>query len=87
MYACFRLLGYKFKFFVYLALLSCISHSMDIFTLAVKNIRNMHAVSPIQVTDTLHHNDNEFYMKYPYIESNMNSFTLYCLVYMTVNIY
>ena len=33
----------------------------------------MHAVSPIQVTDTLHYNDKEFYMKYPYIGSNMDS--------------
>ena len=47
----------------------------------------MHAVSPIQVADTLHYNDREFYMESPYIDSNMDSFILHCLVYMKVNIY
>ena len=38
--------------------LSCVSHSINIFTLAIKNIRNMHAVSTNQIADFLHFNDN-----------------------------
>ena len=33
---------YKFKCFVYLASLSCVPHSIDICTVATKNIRDMH---------------------------------------------
>ena len=49
---------YKFKCFVYPTLLSCVSHSIDICTSAIKNIRNMHAVSTIQITDILHYKNN-----------------------------
>ena len=38
--------------------LSCVSHSIDICTVAIKNIKNMHAVSTFQMEDILHFNDN-----------------------------
>ena len=53
---------YKFKCFVYPASFSCVSHSIDICTVAIKIIRNMHAVSTNQVADILHFNDNEDYI-------------------------
>ena len=34
-----------------------VSHSIDICTVAIKNIRNMHAVSTNQIADILHFND------------------------------
>ena len=40
------------------ASLSCISHSIDIWTVAIKNIRNIHAVSINQIADILHFKDN-----------------------------
>ena len=49
---------YKFNYFVYPASLSCVSHSIDICTVAIKNIRNMHAVSTNQIADIFHFNDN-----------------------------
>ena len=49
---------YKFKCLVHPASLSCVSHSIDICTVAIKNIRNMHAVSTNQIADILHFNDN-----------------------------
>ena len=49
---------YKFKCFVYPASLSCVSHSIDICTVAIKNIRNMYAVLTSQIADILHFNDN-----------------------------
>ena len=48
---------YKFKYFVYLASLSYVSHFIDICIVAIKNIRNMHAVSTNQITDILYFND------------------------------
>ena len=51
----------KFKCFVYPALLSSVSHSINICTVAIKNIRNMHAVSTNQVADILHVKDNVTY--------------------------
>ena len=56
---------YKFKCFAHLALLSCVSHSIDICTVAIKNIRNMHALSTNQIAGILQFNDN---------------FKLYCLI-------
>ena len=50
---------YKFNCFVYRTSLSCVSHSIDICTVPIKNIRNMHAVSTNQVADILHFNDND----------------------------
>ena len=55
----------------------CISHlvilrfnvidiSIDICTVANKNIRNMHAVSTNQVADILHFNDKSIYFKYEF---------------------
>ena len=35
----------------------CVSHSIDIGTLVIKNIKNMHAVSTNQIADILHYND------------------------------
>ena len=40
------------------ALFSCISHSIDICTVAIKNIRNMHAVATNQIADILDFNDS-----------------------------
>ena len=37
------------------------SHLIDICTVAIKNIRNMHAVSTNQITDSLHFNGNGDY--------------------------
>ena len=45
----FVLSYYKLKCFVYPASLSCVSHSIYICTVAIKNIRNMHTVSASQV--------------------------------------
>ena len=42
---------YKFKCLVHPASLSCVSHSIDICTVAIKDIRNMHAVSTNQIAD------------------------------------
>ena len=39
------------KFKCYPAELSCVSHSVDICTVAIKNTRNMHAVSTNQFAD------------------------------------
>ena len=52
---------YKFKCFVYPTSLSCVSHCTDICTVAIKNIRNMHAVSTNQIADILHFNDKGKY--------------------------
>ena len=54
---------YKFKCFVYPASLSCVSHSIDICTVAIKNIRNMRAVSTNQIADILHFNDRVLYSR------------------------
>ena len=48
---------YKFKCFVYPASLSCVSHSIDICTVAIQNIKNMHAVSTNEIADILHFNN------------------------------
>ena len=53
---------YKFKCFVYPASLSCVSHSIDICTVAIKNIRNMHAVSTNQIAVIFHFNDKDDYI-------------------------
>ena len=45
--------------FVYLALLSCVSHSTDLWNEVIQNIRYMHAVSTSQIADILHFNDNK----------------------------
>ena len=52
----------KFICFVYPALLFCVSRFIDICTVAIKNIRNMHAVSTNQIADVLHFNDNAKYV-------------------------
>ena len=57
----FVLSYYKLKCFVYPASLSCVSHSIYICTVAIKNIRNMHTVSASQVADILHFNDKPPY--------------------------
>ena len=51
----------KFKCFVYLAQLSCVSYYIDICTVAIKNIKNMYAVSTSQIADILHFKDNVNY--------------------------
>ena len=38
--------------------LSAFSHSIDICTIAIKNVRNMHPVSTNQIADILNFNDN-----------------------------
>ena len=42
---------YNFNCFVYPSSLSCVSHSIDIYNVAIKNIRNMHHVSTNQIED------------------------------------
>ena len=54
---------YKFKYFVYPASLSCVSHFIDVCTVAIKNIRNMHTDSTNQIAGILHFNDKEFYFE------------------------
>ena len=49
---------YKFKCFVDHTYISCVSHSIDICTVAITNIRNMHAVSTNQIADIFYFNDN-----------------------------
>ena len=46
---------YKFKCFLYPAKLSCVSYSIDICTVAIKN-RNMHAVSTNKIAHILDFN-------------------------------
>ena len=54
-------LGYcKFKCFLYPVLLSCVSHSIDLFKVAIKNIKNMHVILTNQIADILHFNDKVF---------------------------
>ena len=48
--------------FVYPASLSCVSHSIDISTAVIKNIRNMYTVSANQIADVLHFNDKTHYI-------------------------
>ena len=50
---------YKFKCFVYPTSLSRVSHSIDICTVAIENIRNMQAVSTNQIADILHFSDKQ----------------------------
>ena len=46
---------------VQIQMFSCISHSIDICTIAIENIRNMHAVSTDQIADILHSKDKYKY--------------------------
>ena len=39
----------RFKCFVYLAQLSCVSHSIEIYSVAIKNIRNITVFQPIKL--------------------------------------
>ena len=41
--------------------LSCVSHSIDTCTVAIRNIGNLHAVSTNQIADILHFNDKSVY--------------------------
>ena len=41
--------------------ISCVSHPIDICTVAIENIRNMHAVSTNKTVDILKFNDNQNY--------------------------
>ena len=50
-----------FEFYTWFAPGYCISHdshSIDICTVEIKNIRNMHAISANQIADIFHFNDN-----------------------------
>ena len=49
---------YKFKCFMYPASLSCVSHSIDVCTVAVRGIGSVHAVSTNQIADILHFSGN-----------------------------
>ena len=49
---------YTFKCFLYPTSLSCVSHYINICTVTIKNIRNMHAVSTNQIANILHFNNN-----------------------------
>ena len=59
---------YKFKCFVDPAQHSCVLHSTDIWTVTIKNNRNMHAFSTNQITDILYFNDNQTYT----VQSQLN---------------
>ena len=66
-------LPYTYTCFVYPASLSCVSHSIDICTVAIKNIRNVHAVSTNQIVDILHFNDKlseDVRVSYNLVEEN-----------------
>ena len=54
---------YKFECFAYFGSLSCVSHSIDICTVAIKNIRNIRAISTNQIVDILHFNNNYCYLE------------------------
>ena len=47
-----------------LSRLCCVSHSIDICTVAIKNIRNMHAASTNQIADIFNFNDKLPYCFY-----------------------
>ena len=49
---------YKFKCFVVHAQLSFVSHSIDIYTVSIKNIRIIHGFSTNQIAKILHFNDS-----------------------------
>ena len=51
----------KFKCFGYPAWFPCVSHSIDICMVPIKNIQNMHAVSTNEIADILHFNDSTNY--------------------------
>ena len=71
------LLGlYKFKCFVYPDSLSCVSHSIDICTVVIKNIRNMYFVSTNQIADILCFNDKQLLSHGA--ESNMGNIFRVC---------
>ena len=54
-------INFRLVCFVYPASVSCVSHSIDICTVAIKNIRHMHAVTSNQIADVVHFNDNTPY--------------------------
>ena len=49
---------YKFKCFAYHASTFCVWYSTDICTVAIKNIKTMHAYSTNQTADILYFNNN-----------------------------
>ena len=71
---------YKFKCFLYPSSLSRVSHSINICTVAIKNIRNMHAVSTSQIANILHFNDNNLirYTAHKLKKSLMENFFFVC---------
>ena len=48
--------SYKLKYFVFSAKILCVSHLIDICTVGIKTIKNMHTVSTDQIADILHFN-------------------------------
>ena len=69
------ILGYcKLKCFVYPAI--------DICTVVIKNIKNLHAVSTNQIADILHFNDKYIiYNIYTYM------YIIYCIYYIIYYVY
>ena len=59
--------------FLYLALLSCLSHSIDTCTVVIEKIRNMHAVSANQTAFILHFN-NKWLLSYDTEQNMENTF-------------
>ena len=49
---------YKFKCFAYHASTFCVWYSIDIWTVAIKNIKTMHVYSINQIADILYFNNN-----------------------------
>ena len=55
--------------FVYSASLSSARHSIYIYTVAIKNIKKMHAVLTNQIADFLHFKDNSEYIIFIFLIS------------------
>ena len=51
---------YILGYFLYPAYLSWLSHSIGICTIAIKNMKNMHAVSTNEIVNIFHFNDKVF---------------------------
>ena len=47
-----------------LCIISCVLHSIDISTVAIRNIRYMHAVSTNKIANILHFNDKGLYRQH-----------------------
>ena len=58
MFVCFRLAQIQNASY-FPVWISCVSHSINICTVTIKNVGNIHAVSTNQIPDILHFNDKQ----------------------------